>query len=41
MRPAGEQEVRSDLPVIDRSFFWMTSTLHVNWPVEALGWLII
>ncbi|EFX68970.1 hypothetical protein DAPPUDRAFT_114080 [Daphnia pulex] len=27
MRPAGEQEVRSDLPVIDRSFPWLTSLL--------------
>ncbi|EFX67728.1 hypothetical protein DAPPUDRAFT_261090 [Daphnia pulex] len=43
MRPAGEQEVRSDLPVIDRSFPWLTSLqLHYTPRELACGsaWVV-
>ncbi|XP_046642682.1 uncharacterized protein LOC124327729 [Daphnia pulicaria] len=43
MRPAGEQEVRSDLPVIDRSFPWLTSLqLHYTPHELACGstWVV-
>ncbi|EFX60513.1 hypothetical protein DAPPUDRAFT_277057, partial [Daphnia pulex] len=43
MRPVGEQEVRSDLPVIDRSFPWLTSLqLHYTPHELACGsaWVV-